>query len=123
MNAEGVGPAITAEFLQATATGVLLLVAAWWLWLGQNALWRRFLWSAGARATAGALRATVTPRGAGLRLVAEDVHVEYGGGLWGAWTSVAIGGARESRDGVLGADATLEVIAALRERSKPPPPG
>jgi hypothetical protein len=120
VNAEGVGAAISPEFLQATASGFLMLVIAWWLWLGQAALWRGWLWKAGVRSTVDALGAQVKPRGGGFHLVAGDAGVEFGSGLWGPWTTVTVGKARESRDGVLDPAETVALIAELRARAAPP---
>jgi hypothetical protein len=143
VNAEGVGAAISPEFLQATAQGLLFLVIALWLAIGTGAAWRRFVWrcaGADVRATQLALAGGVSPLWGGWRVVANDVTVDFVGGLHGPSTRVVIGrragpvgwlrGPLAAREvpGLLAAPAALELLDALRspvpaDRPQDPPTG
>lgn len=101
---------ITPEVIQATLTGIPVLLAAWWLLLGLGMLWRRWIWrEAGeaVRGTAEALRGEVRPRWTGWRVEAEGVRVDWLGGLR-VRTRIRSQGGREQIEGLAGRADVLE---------------
>ncbi|MBW1878614.1 MAG: hypothetical protein JRJ84_09660, partial [Deltaproteobacteria bacterium] len=113
----GVAIALSPEWLQATATGILVLLAAWWLLKGQGALWRRWVWAeagGAVRETAASIRGEVRSRWTGYSVEAPGVRVHWGGGLRGAWTRVRAGGTKEQWEGLLDAEAVRKRLETLR---------
>jgi hypothetical protein len=109
VNVEGVGAAISPEFVQATATGFLCLALAIAVRSWLNGLWRRWMWRAGVADLAHGLGADVQARPA------------FGVGLRGPWTRVDRAGGAPSvwHEGLLdraAIDALVDVAPV-----EPPP--
>ena len=82
---------VSAEWLRTLATGLPILVAAWWILRGQAWLWRRWIWQeAGGtiRQTAEALGGTVVPLATGWRVEASGRRIDWVGGVRGVRTVV-----------------------------------
>jgi hypothetical protein len=114
VNAEGVGGVVTPEWIQAIATGLLVLVVAGWIpaWLGD--LWRHTAWKeAGAALTevAQALGAPILPSRWGWRIEARDGAVEVAGGIQGLRTTVVRGHQVVEAEGALPAAEILRLLA------------
>ena len=121
MNAEGVGPAITAEWVSALVTGLPILLLAYWLLRIQGALWRSLVWreaSTALRELAGALSGSVQPTWMGWRVVAQGVSVDLRGGLRGPHTRLSVAGrtgvVRAARDGLLSAPEAMALLDEAR---------
>ncbi len=92
MNVEGLGPIITPELIQATVTGVPLLVLAYWLVVWAGDLWRTRAWAvAGAEvfALSELLGAPIRPVYGGWRVGTAAAYVDFTGGLHGPRTGLA----------------------------------
>lgn len=123
MNVEGLGPIITPELIQATATGLPMLVLAYWLvvWVGD--LWRVRAWTAaGAEVSclAGLLGAPVRPVYGGWRVGTAAAYVDYTGGIHGPRTGIAWvrsdATVLEWREGWLPAAQAKEVLDATQRK-------
>ncbi len=115
MNIEGIPPSITPQFLQALATGLLMLVAAIGLLELMGSLWRRLIWARsgdGITRVAAQLGAEPVGRWSGWSVVAAHVRVDWLGGLMGLRTRVTTATGRVEHPGLLGASAVLELIGA-----------
>ena len=108
MNAEGVAPIITAEWLQTVLTSVPMVVLGAWCLYGPILLWRRQAWEQSGgemRALAARWNGEVTPWWGGWRVRTRERQVRWTGGLSGPRTAVLAGSAQvHTAEGWLTAD-------------------
>jgi hypothetical protein len=94
VNAEGVAPIITAEWLQTVLTSVPMVVLGAWCVYGPILLWRRQAWEESGgemRAVAARWQGELSPWLGGWRVRAADRQVRWAGGLSGPRTVVIVG--------------------------------
>ncbi len=132
MNAEGVAPIVTAEWLQTLLTALPVALAACWLVAGQLRLWRVWLWRVAGpeiRALAVRWRLPVQWRWTGWAVESPQRSVAWGGGLRGSTTTVRLVDRVETYPGFLDADAVERAVGELMastvidESSESPAPG
>lgn len=119
MNAEGVAPIVTAEWLQSLLTALPILLGAIWLVVGQLRLWRMWLWRVAGteiRAVAVRWRLPVQRRWAGWCIESPRRGVVWAGGIRGTSTTIRLVEHVETYPGFLDADS---VERALSEMSVP----
>jgi len=107
------GIQLSPEWLRTIATVLPVLLGAWWLWVLQASLWRRWVWDEagdGVRAVAEQLGGEIRPLWTGWRVRADAARVDWVAGL-SLRTRVRGDGRVVRRAGLLGAD---EVLATLR---------
>ena len=118
MDPEGIGLEVSGEWLQGTATGILLLLALYWIPALLNRVWRRVLWREGASTLASlskTLGSPVVPSRAGWLVRGARGQVRVSGGIHGVRTELRrVDGTRQLYPGWL---TVAEVEAWLDLRS------
>ncbi len=112
MNAEGIGGMFTPEWLQAIATGLLVLLVAAWIPAILGSLWRRTVWREAGGAlsrVSEALGARIEPMWTGWRVASGAAAVEITGGIAGIRTRVRRGDVKIDQEGV----PEIEALFAL----------
>lgn len=114
MNAEGIARIITPEVIQATLSGIPMLVAAFWVFFGLGILQRRTVWNRAGRAIRGVAAATggaIEPMSFGWRVHAGGVRIDWVSTVFGPQTRASQGKVRVARDGWLDAESALGLVA------------
>lgn len=113
MNAEGIGGMFTPEWLQAIATGLLVLVVAAWIPAGLSSLWRRTVWREAGGAlsrVSKALDARIEPIWGGWRVASGALALEISGGLTGLKTRIHRGDQHTEQAGVPDPDVLFVLL-------------
>ena len=91
MITEGLAREISPEVIRAIATAVPVVLSGWWIMLILGGLWRASIWAeiGGAiERMAEANGGTIRPRWTGWTVVAQDLRIDWVGGLLGPRTIV-----------------------------------
>lgn len=116
MNQEGWAQHISPELIQATATALVVVLAAGWILRLLGVLWKRTVWQASGPAierVAATLGGRVEARWTGFRVTtAHGARVDWVGGMLGARTRVRTAQRSESFAGWLDDAAVIERLRA-----------